>query len=171
MNDPNRPPAARASGLRARVLPLVHRVYRELAVRAAPADSRSFTVAQCRPVPVPFDPADIVSGDPRARSVNMLASADGHFDCGVWECSPGKFRISYRSDELVHILEGHVTVVAGGKTHVLAAGDVAYFPAGTEAEWDVTRHVKKLWVYRTPHPRPLARLTGPLRRVLARGAV
>ena len=110
-------------------------------------------------------------GDPRARSVNMLASADGHFDCGVWECSPGKFRIRYRSDELVHILEGNVTVFAGGSTHALTAGDVAYFPAGTEAEWDVKHHVKKLWVYRTPHPpTPVARVTRPLRRLFSRSS-
>ncbi len=170
MNDLNQTTPAATARFAARLLPLVQRVYREVADRAGPKASQSFTVAQCRPVSVPFAPSDVVHGDPKARSVNMIASADGHFDCGVWECTPGKFRIRYRSDELVHILEGSVTVTAGGSTHPLAAGDVAYFPAGTEAEWDVTSHVKKLWVYRTPHPRPLARLTRPLRRLLARGS-
>ncbi|HEY6562017.1 MAG TPA: cupin domain-containing protein [Polyangiaceae bacterium] len=98
----------------------------------------------------------------------MIASMDGQFDCGVWECSPGRFRIRYRSDELVHILEGNVTVHVGSSTHSLSAGDVAYFPAGTDAEWHVIAHVKKLWVYRTPRPRRLARVARPVLRALSR---
>jgi uncharacterized protein len=130
--------------------------------------ARSFKITECRPVAAPFAAADVVSGDPRARSVQMIAAADGKFDCGTWECTPGRFRIKYRSDELVHILEGEVTVHVGDTALALAAGDVAYFPAGTEAEWDVTRDVRKLWVYRTPSPGLVARLAGKLRRLLPR---
>jgi uncharacterized protein len=120
--------------------------------------SRSFSIAKCQPISAPIAPADIVSGDPRPRSVNMIASADGKFDCGVWESTPGRFKIKYRSDELVHILEGEVTVHVGETRHALRAGDVAYFPAGTEAEWDVVSYVRKLWVYRTPSPSWLGRI-------------
>jgi uncharacterized protein len=132
--------------------------------------SRSFKIAECQPVPAPFAAADIVSGDPRARSVQMIASADGKFDCGIWECTRGRFKIKYRSDELVHILEGEVTVHVGDKAHALAAGDVAYFPAGTEAEWDVTSDVRKLWVYRTPSPGFFTRVAGKLSRLLSERA-
>ncbi|HMJ15206.1 MAG TPA: cupin domain-containing protein [Polyangiaceae bacterium] len=98
--------------------------------------------------------------------MNEIVSADGKFDCGVWECTPGRFRIQYRSDELVHILEGEVIVHVGDKTHRLCAGDVAYFPAGTAAEWDVLSLVRKLWAYRTPAPSLLARAAGKLLRFL-----
>jgi uncharacterized protein len=147
---------------------LLHHALRQLMLVAATPPSRSFSIAHCRTGPAPFQPSDVVAGDPRARSVNMIASADGQFDCGVWECSPGRFSIRYRSDELVHILEGNVTVHVGSSTHSLAAGDVAYFPAGTDAEWHVIAHVKKLWVYRTPRPRRLARVARPLLRALSR---
>jgi uncharacterized cupin superfamily protein len=100
--------------------------------------------------------------------VGKIASADGKLDCGVWECTPGAFRISYRSDELVHILEGEVTVTVGYEVHRLTAGSVAYFPAGTDAVWDVSKTVRKVWVYRTPTPTLRERARRKLRRLLSR---
>jgi len=135
------------------------------------APSRTFSIAECRPVSAPFKAGDIVRGDPRARSTSMIASPDGKFDCGVWDCTAGRFRIEYRSDELVHILEGEVTVQVGDTTHALAAGDVAYFPAGTTAEWDIPTYVRKLWVYRTPSSSRVARLARKVLRVLSRAAI
>jgi uncharacterized protein len=147
------------------LLDALQNVYR----RAERGPARGFSIAECRPVPAPFAAGDIISGDPRARSVNMFASADGELDCGVWDCTAGRFRIKYRSDELVHILEGEVTVLVGNTSRVLAAGDVAYFPAGTEAEWDIPTYVRKLWIYRTPPSRSLiARLAAKVLGALPR---
>jgi uncharacterized protein len=141
---------------------------RRVSSLAEDGPSRSFRIEACRPVSAPFEAGDIVRGDPRARSTNVIASADGKFDCGVWDCTAGRFRIEYRSDELVHILEGEVTVHVGDTTHTLAAGDVAYFPAGTAAEWDIPTYVRKLWVYRTPSPSLVARIARKVLRVLDR---
>ena len=157
---------SRSSQLAFHLRQALQSAYRHAASGAESARSRSFSIAKCRPAPAPLAAVDVMSGDPRARSVNMIASADGKFDCGVWGCTPGKFRIKYRSDELVHILEGRVTVRVRDTTHTLAAGDVAYFPAGTEAEWDITSYVRKLWVYRTPSPSLVKRLAHKLLRML-----
>jgi hypothetical protein len=143
-------------------------VLRRLSNLAEGGPSRSFNIAACQPTSAPFNAGDIVRGDPRSRSINVIASADGNFDCGVWDCTAGRFRIQYRSDELVHILEGEVTVHVGDRKHALAAGDVAYFPAGTAAEWDIPVYVRKLWVYRTPSPSRVARLARKVLRALDR---
>jgi uncharacterized cupin superfamily protein len=66
----------------------------------------------------------------------------------MWECTAGKFKFIHDSDEIVHILEGEVTVRHGGATYALRPGDVLHVPAGFTTHWDVPKYVKKFWVQR-----------------------
>jgi uncharacterized cupin superfamily protein len=99
----------------------------------------------------PIEPSWIEEGTPVARARILTTSPDGRLSSGVWECSAGKFRWIYGVDEIVHILAGKVIIREKGRSaYTLAPGDVAYFPLGLIAHWNVPRYVKKFFVVRAP---------------------
>lgn len=104
--------------------------------------------------PCPLEPSWVLEGQPHARSLALGQSADGNFSFGLWDCTPGRFKFIYFCDELVHILEGEVTVEEGGRTLHLRPGDVAFFPQGLTTYWTVHGYVKKLALFRSA-PRDL----------------
>jgi uncharacterized cupin superfamily protein len=116
----------------------------------------------------PIDPAWIEEGHPIARCLTFAESPNKDLWSGLWECTAGKFRWVYWSDEIVQILEGDVVVREGGtgRVHRLAAGDAAYFPAGLVAHWEVPHYVRKFFVMRGPPNGPIDRLRRLLRAVV-----
>ena len=59
-------------------------------------------------------------------------------DAGIWECSPGKYRLERASDELCNILQGHWKLIGDdGDVYEVKAGDVFYLRKG----WCGTSHV------------------------------
>ncbi len=99
--------------------------------------------------PTQIPPMWVLSGQPQARVKLLAAASDEGMRAALWDCSAGKFKWHFRSDELVHILDGEVRVTdAGGSSRTLKTGDVAYFAAGTDSIWHVDRYVKKLAVLR-----------------------
>lgn len=51
------------------------------------------------------DVAKVISGDPVHTTWN-IEDADGLY-CGLWQSTPGKWRVSYTEWEYVHIHSGH----------------------------------------------------------------
>lgn len=100
-------------------------------------------------------PSWVLDGDPRTRSCDLSASGDGGLTMNLWECTAGRFRWTYRGDELIQVLEGEVRVTGlDGRTTVLRAGSTAHFAAGTELVWEVPEYVKKLAIHRGPSTIP-----------------
>jgi uncharacterized cupin superfamily protein len=128
-------------------------------VKARAADA----VLESAPIP----PEWVLEGSPAARSAVLSQSADGTALTVVWDCTAGAFTWRFDGDETVHILEGEVVVDDGGQVHRLSAGDVAFFPAGSWARWDVPAYVKKLAFCRDPLPRPLLGLVRGARKLKA----
>jgi uncharacterized cupin superfamily protein len=108
--------------------------------------------ARLEPAPIPAD--WVLEGAPTARVAELSRSADGTAMTAVWDCTGGAFNWFFGGDETVHILEGEVTVDDGAARRTLRPGDVAFFPAGTWARWDVDGYVKKLAFCREAVPRP-----------------
>jgi uncharacterized cupin superfamily protein len=103
--------------------------------------------------PAPINPEWIVSGDPQARSGNLVSSPDGYGSTNFWDCTAGKFNWHYGWEETILILGGEVKVTdADGATSVLRAGDVAHFPAGSSYLWEVERYVRKIAFHKKPAP-------------------
>jgi len=102
-------------------------------------------------------PADwIISGKPETRSRLLAKSHDGTSYVMVWECSAGRFRWHYVEDETVTIVLGEVFISAAeGHEHRLGQGDMAFFPAGSSAEWHVPDRVRKIAVMRKDLGYPL----------------
>jgi len=119
--------------------------------------SSSFKTSHDGLVSQPIDPSWIRTGAPVARAVTLTESPDGLLTTGLWDCTAGTFTWIFGSDEIVHILEGEVTVRDGDQTHVLVPGSVAYFPSGLETIWEVTTYVKKSFILRAPHRSRLRR--------------
>ena len=54
--------------------------------------------------------ANILSGDPQQSGRVDFGSLEGPLISGVWECTPGKFEITYPWGELATLLKGRITV-------------------------------------------------------------
>lgn len=113
----------------------------------------------------PIRPEWIVSGAPVARASQLASSVDADSFTCMWDCTAGVFRWQFDCDETVHILEGSVTVRSGERLFTLAAGDTAYFPAGTDTLWTVSEYVRKVAFLRLPPPRPISLALRALRKL------
>jgi uncharacterized cupin superfamily protein len=94
------------------------------------------------------DPAKVVKGDPVHTTWN-IDDRDGLY-CGLWQSTPGAWRVSYGEWEYVHILSGHsvLTDTAGNATD-LRAGDSYIIRPGFEGVWEVIETTLKDYVIRS----------------------
>lgn len=100
-------------------------------------------------VSTPLEPTWILAGNPAARSIPLARAEDGNLSCGLWDCQAGKFKFIFPTDEIIHILEGEVTIEEAGASHTLRVGDVAFFPEGLVSYWTVPNYVKKYAIFRS----------------------
>lgn len=114
----------------------------------------------------PIDPTWILEGNPVARSSPIARTSDGLFTCGRWECTAGRFHFYYACDEIVHILDGSVTIEESGRVRTLRAGDVALLPQGLKATWTVHGYVKKFAIFRSQRRSLARRVAGRLKRLV-----
>jgi uncharacterized protein len=120
----------------------------------------------------PINPAWILEGEPVARVALLSSSADGTASTYYWDCTAGRFNWYYGFDETLHILEGSVVLKnSSGVSRLVVAGDIVFFPAGSQAEWTVDHYIRKLAFCRTPLPSVLVSARGIVRRLkrMARG--
>jgi uncharacterized protein len=89
-------------------------------------------------------PGNIVSGDPATRLQNYFSDDTGQFFCGIWESSPGKWRVTYVENEFCGILSGRVALTgADGKAQEFKAGDAFVIPAGFAGTWETIEPCRK----------------------------
>ncbi len=94
------------------------------------------------------DASRVVKGDPVHTTWNA-EDVDGLY-CGLWQSTPGAWRISYDEWEFVHILEGHSVLTATDGTSVtLKAGDAWIIRPGYEGVWEVIETTLKEYVIRS----------------------
>lgn len=118
---------------------------------------------------VSLRPEQVLGGAPKARTKNIGISPDGCLSCGLWECTAGRFRWVFHSDEIIHVLEGSARISSdGGVARTVNAGDVVYFPRGLVTEWEVPVYLKKLAVHRSMPNSLRARIADKVQRVLRR---
>jgi uncharacterized cupin superfamily protein len=131
-----------------------------------------FATGQMTLGPAPIAAAWILEGNPTARNKFLAGSADNTATTYMWDCTAGKFNWFYDIDETICVVEGSVIVRDHrGSTRKLMAGDTAFFPAGSSAEWTVEEYVRKIAFLRLPLPKSvlLAKRTyHALKRLLGR---
>lgn len=94
-------------------------------------------------------PADrVIVGDPRFRTWNVEEQPGGLY-AGIWEATPGKWRIAYDEWEFCHILSG-VSVITeeGGEPRTIGAGDSFVIRPGFRGTWEVVETTRKEYVIR-----------------------
>ena len=93
-------------------------------------------------------PDRLISGQPKFRTWNV-EEADGGLYAGIWESTPGKWRIVYDEWEFCHILSG-VSIVAekGGEARTVRAGDSFVLRPGFKGTWEVVETTRKEYVVR-----------------------
>lgn len=94
-------------------------------------------------------PADrVISGEPQFTTWNH-EERDGIY-CGIWEATPGHWRVSYDEWEFCHILSGHSVITdADGTEYHLKAGDSFILRPGFTGTWKVIETTRKEYVIRT----------------------
>lgn len=94
------------------------------------------------------DRAKVLSGDP-VHSTWNVEDRNGLY-CGIWQSTPGSWRVTYAEWEYVHIHAGHsvLTSTDGTQTH-LRAGDSFLIRPGYEGTWEVIETTVKDYVILT----------------------
>ncbi len=93
-------------------------------------------------------PEKIIAGDPRFTTWN-IEEAPGGLYSGVWEATPGKWRISYDEWEYFHILSGHSIVTSDDGVQIhLKPGDSLILRPGFNGTWEVVETTRKEYVIR-----------------------
>lgn len=103
-------------------------------------------IESVEPEPGAPAPDRLISGDPKFRTWNV-EEQDGGLYAGIWEATPGKWRIEYDEWEFCHILSG-VSVIseAGGKARTVRAGDSFVLRPGFKGSWEVLETTRKEYV-------------------------
>ncbi len=91
-------------------------------------------------------PDRLISGAPIFRTWNLEERPDGLY-AGIWESTPGKWRVKYDEWEYCRILAG-VSVITenNGASRRVEAGDSFIIRPGFEGSWEVIETTRKEYV-------------------------
>ena len=83
----------------------------------------------------------------RLGTLEVPLAGAGANECGLWECTPGRFARQVEGAEVMHLLAGagNFTPI-GGEPLAFRAGDTLFFPAHTTGVWDIRETVRKVFV-------------------------
>ena len=89
----------------------------------------------------------LIAGTPRHIARNFFTDPSGQLFAGVWESTPGKWRVKYTETEFCHITRGSVCIEDDtGAAVTFRAGDSFVVPAGFSGAWQVLEPTAKLYV-------------------------
>src|SRR4051812_8015507 len=89
----------------------------------------------------------LLAGNPEHIARNFYSDPTGQFFAGVWESSPGKWRVRYTETEFCHITRGSVYIEdEHGAASTFHVGDSFLVPAGFCGTWQVLEPTEKLYV-------------------------
>ncbi|MFN7113041.1 MAG: cupin domain-containing protein [Alphaproteobacteria bacterium] len=95
----------------------------------------------------PVDAAKVLDGTPDQAFDVVYTSQSGELSAGIYECSAGKWRVSYSEDEFCTLTEGTVRITdADGQTTEFRAPDSFMIPAGFNGTWEAVTPVRKFFV-------------------------
>lgn len=99
------------------------------------------------------DPARLIAGDPEHRS--WITEAREGLWAGVWESTPGAWRVAYDEWEYCRLSAGISVVREDGRAPItLRAGDSLILRPGFRGVWEVVETTRKDFVILMPPPPP-----------------
>lgn len=94
-------------------------------------------------------PERLLAGDPKFKVWNFETSKDEALFAGIWESTPGKWRVEYDEWEFCHILSGISILTEEGKSpQRLEAGNSFVIRPGFKGTWEVLETTRKEYVIR-----------------------
>lgn len=96
-------------------------------------------------------PERLLAGDPQHSVRNYFSDVTGQFFAGVWQSSPGRWRVRYSENEFCHLILGRIRIEdEHGAEWSFQAGDSFVIPAGFVGTWQVLEPTQKLYVVFEP---------------------
>lgn len=93
------------------------------------------------------DTSKVLAGDP-VHSTWLLEDRDGLY-CGLWQSTPGTWRVSYDEWEYFHIRQGHSILTPDDAPAIhLRPGDAHILRPGLTGTWQVVETTLKDFVIR-----------------------
>ena len=103
--------------------------------------------AGVEPVAITIAQDRIVEGAPEARAWMMERHAGGSLTSGIWEATPGTWRVAYDKWEFCSILSGlSILTEDGGAPRTVRAGDAFIIRPGFTGLWQVVETTRKTFV-------------------------
>jgi len=92
------------------------------------------------------EPDRLLAGEPKFRTWNLEDTGNGLY-AGIWEATPGRWRVHYAEWEFCHILSG-VSVITeeNGEPMTVKAGDSFVLRPGFNGSWEVIETTRKEYV-------------------------
>ena len=95
----------------------------------------------------PVAPEKIISGHPKSAYKVLYTSKTEEFTAGIYECTPGKWKVSYAEDEFCTLIEGHLRMTSDkGEAQEFKAPDSFLIPSGFSGAWEPLSHLRKFFV-------------------------
>lgn len=93
-------------------------------------------------------PDRLISGEPTFTTWN-LEEASGGVYAGIWQSTPGKWRVEYDEWEYFNILDGYSILIEDGGVPIhLRPGDRQIIRPGFKGTWEVVETTRKDYVVR-----------------------
>jgi uncharacterized cupin superfamily protein len=98
-------------------------------------------------------PERVVEGDPTFRTQVHYESPDGRLVTGLWEATPGAWRVAYDEWEWFRMRSGRCVLTPdGGEPVALGPGDALVLEPGFTGVWAVLEPCAKDFVVMLPPP-------------------
>lgn len=89
----------------------------------------------------------VIAGAPKSSYHMLYSSKSGEFHSGIYECTPGKWQVSYSEDEFCTLIEGTVRLTGeSGETQEFTAPGSFLIPSGYKGTWEAVTPVRKFFV-------------------------
>ncbi|EMN5134289.1 cupin domain-containing protein [Burkholderia contaminans] len=99
------------------------------------------------PVQYSVPPEKLIAGDPLQTLTPGFTSPCGRFSTGIWESTPGRWRVAYTEAEYCEILAGTSVITdEEGNAKTLRAGHRFVIPPGFRGTWEVVERTRKIFV-------------------------
>jgi len=88
-----------------------------------------------------------------SQSSGKLLWKDGKgAECGIWDCTPGIWRLEIPADELCHFVQGHAIYTSdSGEVTEVTPGTVVHFKEGWKGQCEVLETIRNVYMLITPY--------------------
>ena len=89
---------------------------------------------------------DVLEGQSHSSGRLLYKKHETGTECGIWVCTPGRWRLAIPRDEFCHFIAGHATYRSDeGEVIEVTPGTAILFPAGWTGECLVKETIRNLY--------------------------